>query len=190
MLVALTSDQRLGLGLAGAIFISFSLISALVIPRYRPDFPGRKGLGLFIVLTLLLMIGMLGSVVVFGSEEESEAAGEHETPTATTRPAETAGGTTAPTTGAAPPAGNAQAGKALFAANGCGGCHTYSAAGSNGKVGPNLDEGLKGKSAEYVATSIRDPNADITPGFQPGIMPTFKLSDQQVNDLVAFLTQD
>lgn len=190
MLVALTSDQELGLGLAGAIFIAFSLISALLIPRYRPDFPGRKGLGLFIVLTLLMMVGMLGAVVVFGAENESEAAGEHETSAATSGPAETGGGVTSPTTGEARPAGNAQAGKALFAANGCGGCHTYSAAGSNGTVGPNLDEGLKGKDDAYVATSIQNPNADIAPGYQPGIMPTFdQLSEKQVNDLVAFLTQ-
>jgi cytochrome c551/c552 len=190
VLVALTSDQELGLGLAGAIFIAFSLISALLIPRYRPDFPGRKGLGLFIVLTLLMMVGMLGAVVVFGAENESEAAGEHETSAATSGPAETGGGATSPTTGEAPAAGNAQAGKALFAANGCGGCHTYSAAGSTGAVGPNLDEGLKGKDDEYVATSIQNPNADIAPGFQPGIMPTFdQLSEKQVNDLVAFLTQ-
>jgi cytochrome c1 len=43
-----------------------------------------------------------------------------------------------------------------------------------------------------VLESIVDPNKEIAAGFQPNIMPgTFgeSLSDQQLADLVAFLTQ-
>lgn len=189
MLVALTTNQKLGLAGMAAIFIAFALISALLIPRYKPDFPGRKGVGLFVVLTLLLTVGMLGAVVVFAKEDhEAEAAGQEQTEakTQTGQTTTEAGGTT---TQAEQPAGDAEAGKALFASNGCGGCHTYAAAGSNGAVGPNLDEVLKGKDAAFVHESIVNPNAEIAPGYQAGIMPSFdQLSDEQVNDLVAFLT--
>ncbi len=36
--------------------------------------------------------------------------------------------------------GDAEAGKDVFAAKGCGACHTLAAAGSSGTVGPNLDD--------------------------------------------------
>ena len=194
MLVALTTNQKLGLAGMAAIFIAFSLIAALLIPRYKPDFPGRKGLGLFIVVTLLLMIGMLGAVVVFAKEDhEAEAAGHGETATGetTTEPAPTTTGEeAATTTGEEAPAGDPAAGKALFASSGCGGCHTFSAAGTNGSVGPNLDDVLQDKDAAFVHESIVNPNAEVAEGYQPGIMPSFdQLSDEQVNDLVAFLTQ-
>ena len=92
--------------------------------------------------------------------------------------------------GGAAAGGGASDGKALFASNGCGSCHTLSAAGSSGQVGPNLDEVLKGKDAEFVRTSIVDPDAELAPGFQPGIMPkTFgdQLSDEQLDALVKYL---
>jgi mono/diheme cytochrome c family protein len=206
VLLGLTTDQKLGLAGTAAVFIAFSLVTALLIPRYRPDFPGRKGLGLFVVVTLLLTVAMIGAVVVFASEDEgAEAAGHVETeltetetgPTETeTGPAETETGqteTTPPATTAPEeeaPAGDPAAGKALFASNGCGGCHTFEAAGSTGAVGPNLDEVLEGKDAEFVHQSIVEPNAEVAEGYNPGVMPSFQqLSEDQVNDLVAFLTQ-
>ena len=87
--------------------------------------------------------------------------------------------------------GNAAAGKKAFADNGCGGCHTFKAAGTNGKIGPDLDEGLEGKDEEFVKTSITDPNKEIAPGFQPNVMPQnydSQLSSKQLADLVSFLT--
>jgi cytochrome c oxidase subunit 2 len=88
--------------------------------------------------------------------------------------------------------GDPAEGKKVFADNGCGGCHTFKAAGTNGKIGPNLDEVLKDKDAEFVKTSITDPNAEIASGFQPNIMPQnygSQLTAKQIADLVAFLTQ-
>ena len=38
------------------------------------------------------------------------------------------------------PPGNATRGKAIYNTNGCGACHTYTPAGSTGKVGPSLDD--------------------------------------------------
>lgn len=185
MLLGLTTDQKLGLAGTAAVFIVFSLVCALLIPRYRPDFPGRRGIGLFIVLTGLLTIAMLGAVEVWAIEEE-HAAAEH----TATEPGETATTPTPPaTTGEDPAAGDAAAGKTVYAENGCGGCHAFASADSSGTVGPNLDENLEGKDAEYVETSIVDPNADVAEGFPEGVMPSFQqLSDEQVDDLVAFLT--
>src|SRR5919201_5109152 len=71
-------------------------------------------------------------------------------------------------------AGNAVQGKTLFVANGCGGCHTYAPAGSKGNIGPNLanvaTDAAKAKMlpvAQYVAESIKNPNAYVVPGFKP-----------------------
>jgi mono/diheme cytochrome c family protein len=211
VLLGLTTDQKLGLAGTAAVFIAFALVTALLIPRYRPDFPGRKGVGLFVVVTLLITVAMIGAVVVFASEDEgAEAAGQTETELTETGPAETETGpaetetgpaetetgeteTTPPATTAPEeeaPAGDPAAGKALFASNGCAGCHTFEAAGSTGAVGPNLDESLEGKDAAYVQQSIVEPNAEVAEGYNAGVMPSFQqLSEDQVNDLVAFLTQ-
>ena len=88
--------------------------------------------------------------------------------------------------------GDAAAGKEVFASAGCAGCHTFTPAGSNASVGPDLDTALEGKDADFVLESIVDPNAEITPGFNAGVMPSNfgeTLSDKQLADLVAFLTQ-
>jgi mono/diheme cytochrome c family protein len=88
--------------------------------------------------------------------------------------------------------GDPVAGKQVFLSQGCGSCHTFSKAGSTGTVGPNLDKGLKGKTPDFVKESIVSPNAVVTPGYQPNIMPqTYgaSLKPKQLADLVAFLTQ-
>ena len=109
---------------------------------------------------------------------------------------QTVEGTLPTTTQATAAKGDAVSGKKLFASNGCGGCHTFKPAGSSGKVGPDLDnlasdakKANKGTTEQYATESIKDPSAYIVPGFS-NAMPSFaQLSDQQVADLVAFLTQ-
>jgi cytochrome c oxidase subunit II len=86
-------------------------------------------------------------------------------------------------------------GAALFASNGCSGCHTFQPAGSNATTGPDLDNlraaaQRAGKALEpFVRESIVDPNAYVEKGYQPNIMPsTFKsLPKQQIDQLVQFL---
>jgi len=95
------------------------------------------------------------------------------------------------------PKGNATAGKAVYTANGCGACHTYTPARSTGKVGPDLDklqqyaqQANRGSLDAFVQESITTPNAYVQAGFPSGVMPAFgSLSAQQLADLVAFLTQ-
>lgn len=88
--------------------------------------------------------------------------------------------------------GNAAAGKQVYNDNGCGGCHAFKAAGSNGTTGPDLDEALQGKDAAFIEESIKDPNAEIAEGFGPNIMPQNygqQLDSKEIADLVAFLQQ-
>ena len=193
MLLALTTNQKLGLAITAAIFIAFSLLAALVIPRANPDFPGRRGLVPFIVVTVILTIAMLGAVEVWAKEDHAAAEGAHETtPTETTEtspppPAEPPPPTT---TGGGEPSGSPQAGRAVFLAEGCGNCHAFPPAGTSGTVGPNLGEALAGKDAAFIRESIVDPNAEIASGYSAGVMPeTYEdqLSPKQLNDLVAFL---
>jgi putative heme-binding domain-containing protein len=64
--------------------------------------------------------------------------------------------------------GNPQAGKAIFtktAQPACSSCHTFAATGSTATVGPNLDQGLQGKTPEFILESIVNPSADVTAGF-------------------------
>ena len=94
--------------------------------------------------------------------------------------------------------GDPAAGKSVFSAQGCSSCHTYGPAGSHGTVGPNLDnlaadatKANQGSLADYTHASIADPDAYLVPGFPKGVMPSYgnQLSDQQIADLVAFLTK-
>jgi mono/diheme cytochrome c family protein len=101
--------------------------------------------------------------------------------------------------GALAQAGLAEAttGEQIFIAGGCGGCHELAKAGTNGNIGPSLDDLASvagdmepGTSAEeYVRQSIVDPDAFIVEGFQPGVMPSFqgRLNDRQVQALVDYL---
>ena len=89
--------------------------------------------------------------------------------------------------------------KALFTsgdadtgATACATCHTLADAGAKGQVGPDLDKVLKGKDAAFIKESILDPNKEIAPGFQPGVMPgNFgdTLSAEQVDALVKYLSE-
>ncbi len=72
MLVAgLTSSAKLGLGLTAAVFVAFSLIAALVIPRRNPDFPDKHLKG-FLVACVVLFVAMLSAVLIFGGKEKAE----------------------------------------------------------------------------------------------------------------------
>ena len=76
--------------------------------------------------------------------------------------------------------GDAAAGKPLFASNGCGSCHTLADAGSNGNVGPNLDQAKP--SYELAVTRL-------TKG--QGAMPAFgdRLKPQEIADIAQYVVQ-
>ena len=98
LLLGLSTGHKVGLALAAAGFAGFSLLVSMLVPRWRPQFPGR-GLAPFVVLCVLLFAGMLAAVVIFGRESEGEAAGREATTreAATTQAATTTTQATAPT---------------------------------------------------------------------------------------------
>jgi len=116
-------------------------------------------------LSLLLLLAAFG-VAVAGC-----GGGEETTPTPNT--VEGTLSTEAEVTG------NAEAGKAVFASAGCGGCHTLQDANATGNVGPNLDDA---KPSEELVTDR------VTNG--KGVMPSFKgqLTDQQIADVAAYVS--
>lgn len=92
--------------------------------------------------------------------------------------------------------GDPTAGKQVYAANGCGSCHTFKPAGSSGTTGPDLDQlpefaQKAGKPLpEFTRESIVNPSAYVEEGYPDGVMPKYdQLSDKELADLVAFLTQ-
>ena len=173
MLLAITSEGKLGLGILAGAFIAFALLSSFYFPRRNPDFPGKR-LGLYIVVASLFFVGTMAGVIFFAVEEE-EAHGAEATETHGTETGEEPL-TTTEASGA--PAGDAAAGEAVFASAGCAGCHTLEAAGATGNVGPNLDE------AKPDQALVIDR---VTHG--KGVMPSFagQLSEKQIQDVAAYV---
>ena len=73
MPLALSTGNAVGLAVICGAFIVFALLSALVIPRRWPQYPGAR-LGWFIAATLVFFVATLGAVEVFAKEEPEEAA--------------------------------------------------------------------------------------------------------------------
>ncbi len=110
------------------------------------------------------------------------------------------GGGGSGSSGTATPAatGGGADGRALFAANGCSGCHTLAKADANGTTGPDLDKQLESdaKAAgkplrEFVRQSIIEPDAFVAKGYSSGLMPKDfgdKLSPEQLKTLVDYVS--
>jgi cytochrome c553 len=204
VLIAITTNGKIGLGVLAGLFIVFALLASFYFPRRDPDFPGNR-LGLFILVAAVLFVGTMAGVVYFAKEEEHAEAAEAQggetsgepavtetettgTETETTEPAETTettDTTETETTGeTGGDVGNAEgdpaAGEEVYASAGCGGCHTLEAADSSGNVGPNLDEAKP--SHELVVDRVTNGK---------GAMPSFKdqLSEQQIQDVAAFVVE-
>jgi mono/diheme cytochrome c family protein len=86
------------------------------------------------------------------------------------------GGGATPTTETQP--SSEPVGGVLFASQGCGGCHTLSAAGSTGTVGPSLDESQLSQ-AEMEAVIANGRRA----------MPAFsdRLDEEEITEVAAFV---
>ena len=152
------------------------------------------------VLTVAMAVGITVIAVWLAGKGGGEAASPPAAATteqpAPPPPATTATAPPPPATTAAVSVGDAAAGKAVFASQGCGACHTFAAAGASAKVGPSLDSlaAAAQQAGEpldaFVRDSIVDPNKFIAPGYQKGIMPPNfgqALSAKQLADLVAFV---
>ena len=99
--------------------------------------------------------------------------------------------------GGAAGGGTVERGSEIFATAGCGGCHALSKAGTDAQIGPSLDDLTAAADeagvpvAEFVRSSIVDPDAVIAPDYQPGVMPkdfAQSLSPEELDALVAYLS--
>ncbi len=120
------------------------------------------------LVLLLAALVLVVAIPACGGEENEDALPE------------TVEGTLPTDTGGAASEGDPANGKTLYASAGCGGCHTFSEAGSTGTVGPNLDD----SNMEFDAAVEQIKNGG-------GGMPAFgdRLSDQEIADVAAFVTQ-
>ena len=84
LLAALSTGHKIGLGVVGGSFILFALTSSFVLPRKRPDFPGKNGLSVFVLMSFVAFFAMLTAVIVFGVESEAKGV---EAPAANAAPA-------------------------------------------------------------------------------------------------------
>jgi mono/diheme cytochrome c family protein len=91
----------------------------------------------------------------------------------------------APATG-----GRTSGGLAVWAAQGCGSCHTLAAANSHGVIGPDLASSLKRVPASYIKESIVAPNKVAAAGYGTGMMPddyAARIAPDDLDALVSFL---
>jgi len=171
VLIVITTTGKVTLLIVAGAFIAWALITAIWIPKRNPEFPAT--LTAFVLVSALFLVAQLGAVywVTSTQEVERKAVGG----SGETTPVET---TPAATTPAAGGKGDAAAGKIVFASAGCGGCHTLADAGSNGNVGPNLDQAKP--SPDLVVTRVTNGQ---------GNMPPFKeLTAQQIQDVAAYVS--
>jgi cytochrome c6 len=192
VLLALTGYET-ALVVVAASFIVFALVMALVIPRSRPEFPGKR-LPIFLAVCGVFFVAQMTAVLVLAEVGEADEPAHEETttsaepteptPTETTDTETTGTGTTGTETTTTEPTAPAQgdpvAGKEVFlGTSGCAGCHTLADAGSTGTIGPNLDD-LKPSHDAVVA--------QVTSG--GGGMPAFgdSLSEEQIQDVAAYVS--
>jgi plastocyanin len=81
--LGLATSHEIGLAIVGGCFIVFALLSAVVIPRFRPNFPSRR-LPIFVFVTILFFVGMMTAVLILGRESKSAEAGTKPAATTTT----------------------------------------------------------------------------------------------------------
>ena len=123
--------------------------------------PAAEGALVLAVVGLLFVAALGGFLVGRGSAEDDESPAAAETQT--TEETATEGATTeAATTEATETEGGEDAdGAAVFASAGCGGCHTFGPANSNGTVGPKLD-GID-LSKDAIEQQVRNGGGGMPP---------------------------
>ncbi|MFW6075071.1 MAG: c-type cytochrome [Chloroflexota bacterium] len=90
--------------------------------------------------------------------------------------------------------GMAAAGEEIYNSQ-CASCHTTDGSQMTGPTWQGLwgsertleDGSTVTADEEYIAESIREPDAKIVEGFGEGIMPAFDLSDEEIEQVIAFM---
>jgi plastocyanin len=76
LLAGLSTGHKIGLAVVAVVFIAFALASTFLGPRWRPDFPGKAGMGPYVIACFVLFAAMITAVEVFGAESEEASASE------------------------------------------------------------------------------------------------------------------
>ena len=148
---------------------------AIALARYTPERgwlssePMRRAAALLLLLAFSLGLAGCGGEEVVTPTPET-IVGTVPTATTTEQPS-----TQPESTLKGDPANGAK----VFAAAGCGGCHTFEAAGSTGNVGPNLDDA--NPDSGIVVERVTNGQ---------GVMPSFSdsLSKQEIADVAAYVS--
>jgi cytochrome c oxidase subunit 2 len=86
-------------------------------------------------------------------------------------------------------------GQALVAASGCAACHSINGSPGIGPTWFNLfgheveltDGSVVTADDAYIHESIKAPQAKIVAGFENQLMPTYDFTDEQINDIIAYI---
>ena len=81
-------------------------------------------------------------------------------------------------------------GRSVFARMGCGGCHTFADAQSQGQIGPNLDKALAGYDAAALKEQIVKPRG--SEGEMPFMPRNFeeRMTAEELSALVTYLLEN
>ncbi len=131
-------------------------------------------------LIALALAALVLAAACGGGDDEEAAPATTEEAAATTE--EAAATEEAATTEEAAAAGDAAAGATVFADAGCGSCHTLSAAGTSGTVGPNLDDSQP--SFDLVVERVTNGKSPMPAFGQDGT-----LDEQQILDVAAYVVE-
>jgi mono/diheme cytochrome c family protein len=152
----------------------------MVVPpkRRRWAGPGAEAALVLVVIGLLFVSALAGFLVGRESAEDDDSPVAAQTETQTETTASEPATTEAATTEATQTESEQADGAAVFAEAGCGGCHTFGPANSNGTVGPRLD-GID-LSKDEIAQQVRNGG---------GGMPPFgdRLSDAQIEAVADYV---
>jgi len=192
---------------AGAALVLIAVVVSALGMRSE-SFPSTGVMRVGVLFVVVVVVATATGAVLSAQAEQEERQAENELAAAeiaeqAAESEEAGGGGSASGSQEVPPGGGSGpqddsgddgSGGQVFAANGCGNCHTLAAAGDEalGMVGPNLDEALVDKDTEFIETSIVDPSAFVEEGFADLIMPQDyeeQISPKDLDGLVAFLAQ-
>jgi len=79
-------------------------------------------------------------------------------------------------------------GESLMTRHGCGACHKFGT--QVGSIGPDLSDIGASRDTDFLRRSILDPNADISEGYMPNLMPPIyaaQLSTEELELIVKYL---
>lgn len=138
--------------------------------------PAAEAALVLVVIGLLFVAALAGFLVGRGSADDDDSPAAVQTETTESEPAETEAATTEATETEGE--GEDVDGAAVFAEAGCGGCHVFTPANSEGTVGPPLD-GID-LSKDEIVQQVRNGG---------GGMPAFgdRLSDEEIDAVADYV---